>query len=132
MSVETDLRRRKENRGGMSLSAAVECEWLDASTRAAAKRNLDAWQTRKLPLDAPEVVDWCRQVLGYFRNCWKGTGDEPWNVQNLRMGPRPEGATDADHAGVNLIRRYYPGYWPTPADWAGAYWGTKPEPAVTP
>ena len=36
-SVETDLRRRPENRGWMSLEAAVDCEYLDNATRLAAR-----------------------------------------------------------------------------------------------
>src|SRR5262245_63196618 len=112
MSVETDLRRRPENRGSMSLSSAAKSEWLHPETRAEAQRILSSWQ--KPPLHHPDVVDWRRQVLGYFKNCWKGTGEDPWHVHNLRMGKMPEGAKPADHAGVHLIQKYYPEYEPTP------------------
>jgi len=126
MSVETDLRRRPWNRGSMSLQAAADAEWLDPATRAEAKRHLTEFQQKKLPLDHPEVVDWRHQVLGYFKNCWKGTGEDPWNVQNLRMGAKPPDATLNDHAGVHFIQKHYPEYQPSPEDFGGAYWGTKP------
>jgi len=125
MSVETDLRRRPENRGAMSLGAAAEAEWLHPATRAEAKRHLANWHANKLPLDHPDVVDWRHRVLGYFKNSWKGDGAEPWNVANLRS-TMPPGGSPNDHAGVHLIQKYYPEYQPTPDDWAGAYWGTKP------
>ena len=40
--VETDLRRRPEKRGSMRLSSAADCEWLDPTTRAAAKQLLSS------------------------------------------------------------------------------------------
>src|SRR5689334_15226519 len=49
-SVEFDLKRRKENRGSMSLSAALECEWLSDSchshSSAALRDILDRKSTR--------------------------------------------------------------------------------------
>ncbi len=36
------------------------------------------------------------------------------------------GADWSKHAGVHLIRRYYPEYEPRAEDFAAAYWGTKP------
>lgn len=40
-SVEFDLWRRPENRGGMSLTCASTCEWLDDETKREAKELLD-------------------------------------------------------------------------------------------
>lgn len=145
-SVETDLRRRPENRGSMSLSHAVTCEWLDAATRAAARAKLASWVAPSL--SAPEVVDWVRSVLGYFKSMY---GDprvpepERWHCEHLRT-VYPDGGDmekvmrldTADghpviffeHAGVHFVRNYFPEYVPSAEDFAGAYWGTKPEPAA--
>jgi hypothetical protein len=130
-SVETDLRRRPWNRGRMSLSCAVDCEWLDPVTREQAKVKLGLWYDYGRPcLGLPEMQDWIRQILGYFRGCYRNpeAGAEQWNAGNLIIDQdrnpldKPE-----DHAGVNLIRRYYPEYAPTAEEFAGAYWGKKPE-----
>lgn len=129
-SVETDLRRRPENRGWMSLSTAVDCEWLDAATRRVAKTVLASWERSKLPLDNAEVQDWIRQVLGYFTNCYRRAGSEApdaWNCDKLEINKAidPFARLD-DHAGVHLIRKYYPEFTPTPEHFAEAYWGRKP------
>ncbi len=122
-SVQTDLSRRPWNRGGMSLSSAVDSEWLDEGTKAAAQRKLDSWQP--LPPEDESVLDWIAQVLGYFANCYRGDGEEPecWHVSNLKIQP---GACDLnEHAGVHLIQRYYPQYKPNCEDFERAYWGKK-------
>lgn len=49
-SMQTDLRRRPENRGSMCLSAAAACEWLDSAARNQAAKLLDEW--RALPLES--------------------------------------------------------------------------------
>jgi hypothetical protein len=126
-SVETDLDRRPCNRGGMSLSSAADCDWLDDNTRADAKRRLGAWQAP--PIESLEIREWIASVLGYFRNCYRGAGDAPecWHAANLRI-PKQEfdPVLNADqHAGVNLIRKYYPAYAPTADDFARACWGNK-------
>jgi len=131
-SVETDLRRRPENRGRLSLSYAVTCEWLDAGIRARAKAILDHWQTNdRLCLGLPEMQDWIKQVLGYFRGCYVGQdkqGNPSWNADSLRINKDADPVLNADlHAGVHFIRKYYPEYVPTAEDFGGAYWGTKPE-----
>lgn len=128
--VETDLRRKPENRGSMSLSSAVECAWLDPFTRAEAKRLLAQWQENRPALKSPEVQDWIRQVLGYFRNSYRGEGPEPecWYAEKLRiLKPGDEARPNEEHAGVHLIGKYYPEYVPTAEHFAEAYWGTKPE-----
>jgi hypothetical protein len=129
-SVEFDLRRRRENRGYMSLSSAVESEWLDDAVRAFAKQILDDWV--RPPIESPKIQDWIRQVLGYFKNCWKGEGSEPqcWQVSNLVTLEKdylPGRIGLLDHAGVHLIRKFYPDFLPTEAHFTEAYWGTKPE-----
>lgn len=122
--VETDLNRSPRNRGSMSLSYAVKCEWLDETTRASAQRRLDSWV--RPALNSPEVVGWIRQVLGYFKWCYKGDGETPWNADKLRILPAADPLLNADiHAGVNFIRKYYPEFVPTADDFAAARWGRK-------
>lgn len=132
LHVETDLRRRKDNRGGMSLSAAAECDYIDPRVRAEAKRRLAKWEAP--PSDDPAIVDWRHQVLGYFRGMYrKPATPHPyeWHVANLASDPERDPIEHADaHAGVHHIRRFYPDYVPTEDDFAGAYWGTKPEPGA--
>jgi hypothetical protein len=129
-SVETDLRRKPANRGRMSLEAAVESTSLDAATRAVARTILNTWERQKPPLDSAEVREWILQVLGYFRGCFNWTPDVEggWHAANLTIDREHDPLKHADcHAGVHLIRKYYPAYQPTAADFAGAYWGQKPE-----
>lgn len=127
-SVERDLYRSRANRWSMSLDAAVDCAWLDDETREVARKVLADWQ--RPPLDSAEVQEWIAQVLGYFRNCYRAEGPEPecWHASNLKIikGADPKPPVD-EHAGVHLIRRYYPEYVPTEQDFARAYWGTKPD-----
>jgi len=132
MHVEVSMSRRPENRDRMALSAAVECNWLDDAIRASAKRVLDAWQ--KPDINSSEIQKWIRQVLGYFANCYKGDGNEPecWNAGNLKImpinkanawGAYPVLPPVDEHAGVRLIRQYYPEYVPTPKEFTEAKWG---------
>ncbi len=133
-SVETDLRRRPENRGGMSLSSAVECEYLDRATRRAARLMIYGWDKKKPGIENPahpELREWVYQVLGYFRGCYQGPGHETecWNADKLMIHKGADTLPGADwnkHAGVHLIRKYYPEYEPKMADFERAYWGTKP------
>lgn len=75
-SVETDLRRRPENRTSMSLEYAVESPMLDAATKAAAKALLAYWEGSKRPLKSAAVRDWIHQVLGYFKGCYNFQAEE--------------------------------------------------------
>ena len=128
-SMQTDLRRREWNRGSMSLSFAATCEWLDDATRQAAGVALVGWE--RPAIGSGRVQEWIGQVLGYFRGCYKGNpdlGEKAWEAGNLRMDQKVDPTLNVElHAGVHLIRRYYPEYVPTAEDFAGAYWGTKPE-----
>lgn len=132
-SIETDQRRRTENRGFMSLSYAATCDYTDAATRARAKRKLAEWQAP--PIDSPEVQEWILQVLGYFRNCYRGEGAESecWNAGNLRIAKPGDPLRSVDEsAGVHFVRAFYPGFTPTEQQQNDAYWGTKPERATLP
>jgi hypothetical protein len=110
--------------GRMSLSSAITCEWLNPATRYDAKKILDKWE--KPDINNPEIKKWIRQVLGYFANCYKGDGKEPecWNVSNLKMLKKGQRKPAVDnHAGVRLIRKYYPEYVPSKKDFREAKWG---------
>ncbi len=124
-SVEVDLRRRPENRGGMSLSCAAECAHLDLATRRAARTVLAGWS--KPALNSPEVKAWISQVLGYFAHCFQNpsAGDQCWDAGKLLISKdrNPLDGNGDYHAGVHLIRRYYPEYQPTAGDFANARWG---------
>lgn len=110
--------------GSYSLSCATTCEWLDEDTRKNAHNLLSKWSDNRPPIDSPGVRDWIHNVLGYFRGCYKGDGAEPecWHVSNLKFGGN---SPIENHAGVHLIREYYPEYVPTDGDFENAYWGTK-------
>lgn len=128
--VETDLHRRKENLGSMSLSYAAKCDYLQDSTRERAKAILDGWQLTKPGLDTPAVQDWIHQVLGYFRTCYRNpekVGDSQWDASYVVIdsNSNPMDKVD-DHCGVHLIRQYYPEYTPKVEDFGKAYWGKKP------
>jgi hypothetical protein len=117
-SVETDLQGRPENRGGLSLSSAIECEWLSLETRSAAARVLKEWS--RPWIGAEDVQAWILQVLGYFKNCYQSPSGS-WNASDLFIGDG-DGHED-QHAGVHLIRKYYPEFVPTTAQFLAARWG---------
>ena len=122
--VETDLQRRPENRGIMSLTAAAEATWLDPTIRGAARRILQSWQAPAL--ETEEIQAWVRQVLGYFRGCYRGPQDGPecWHAGNLRIDSASDPMECADlHAGVHFIRQYYPDFVPTAQHFAESRWG---------
>jgi hypothetical protein len=127
LSVEADLHRRPDDRSWLSLSSAAESVWLDDATREAAATALRTWQ--RPSVDAPEVRDWIRQVLGYFKNCYRNP-DAPegkqWDASGVIVDKhRAPLINTADHCGVHFIRKYYPEYTPHADDFAEAYWGKK-------
>lgn len=111
--------------GFMSLENATESQWLPAEVREQAQALLDGWE--KPPLDDPATKDWVHQVLGYFRGCYVGE-DGDRKVENLIICKDAQalGLPLDRHAGVLLIRDFYPEFTPGPDEWASAYWGTKP------
>jgi hypothetical protein len=123
--VETDLRKRPANRGVMSLTYAVTSEWLDDDTRARVKRVLDGWTAP--PLSDPATAEWVSQVLGYFAGCYKGEdGPECWHAGKLRINMTVDPMLNVDlHAGVHLIREFYPDFTPTAQDFEHAHWGER-------
>jgi hypothetical protein len=124
-SIETDLRRRPENRGSMSLSYAATCEHTDPATRMRAKMALKAWV--RPDINSQEVQEWIHQVLGYFSTMYQKL-EGSWNCDNLYSDKDLDPVLNANrHAGVHCIRKYYPEFVPTTEHFAKAYWGTKPE-----
>ena len=122
-SVEYDLTLRKENRGTMSLSYAVECDWLDDATRAEAQRILDAWQAPDI--SSREVQMWIKQCWSHWRNCYKLDGERELFVmqsQPFSDLPTVQGRGlhmiigISQHQAVVNIRRYYPEYVPSVRD----------------
>lgn len=126
LHVETDLRRRKENRGAIALSYAATCEWLDRETRQAARYHLNQWEKSKPDLSDPAIQDWIMHVLGYFRNCYVkpyGSANVSDHLISKTLNPL---ANAHAHAGVQYIRKFYPAFHPGAHHFAGAYWGSKP------
>jgi hypothetical protein len=126
--VETDCNRKKENRGIMSLSCAVESDWVAPATKEMAASILLNWGLTKLPLEHPAVQDWICHVLGYFKGCYLPESGSR-NCSDLIIDKRDPMAHADSHRGVDFIREFYPDFIPTAEHFAGAYWGTKPKPA---
>lgn len=123
-SVETDLRKKQENRGGMSLEAAVKCEYLDKETRKAAKDLLrNYYEVSKPPLESEEIQKWVHQVLGYFQHCYiPASGSK--NVSDLIIDKERQALDNIDtHRGVDYIREHYPEFKPTLSHFVNAKWG---------
>lgn len=118
--------RSREASSITSLSAAVACEWVSDEARAEAKALLDAWTEANRGTTPP--VAWVRSVLGYFRHMyrWRDRADpKAWHVSELLADSKRDPVENADdHAGVNLIRRFYPEFTPTADDFAQARWGS--------
>jgi hypothetical protein len=126
--VQTDLRRRPENRGSMALTYAVEeAPWLDPETKSEAKALIDKWKTRRPALNSQKVQDWIHQVLGYFKNGYRNpsAGAQQWHASKLIFDERDPVQNADDHAGVHLIQKFYPDFSPTQQDFAHAYWGKR-------
>ena len=68
-------------------------------------------------------------MLGYFRGCFNfhPENETGWHAGNLTIDSGVDPLENADfHAGVHLIRRYYPEFQPTREHFLQAYWGSKP------
>lgn len=129
MSVQTG---RSDNPNGIySLSSAINSEWLSPGLRGRCSGILKRWEANKLPLEHEDVQEWICHVLGYFKGCYKGQtkdGAESWNASDLKIDSECDPMTRADdHAGVHLIRKYYPEYQPRIEHFEHAYWGSKSE-----
>ena len=111
----------------MSLSHAAESKWLNDETRFQASNILTKWKEPEL--ESPSVQDWVFQVMGYFRGCYQGkdkNGAGSWNAGNLLISKELDAIQNQDiHAGVNLIRKYYPNFKLEQRHVDAAYWGSK-------
>lgn len=126
LHVETDLHRKKCNRGMLSLSYAVTCDWLDRETRHAARQLLNRWAEYKPSLSDPTVDDWICHTLGYFRSCYVAPYGST-SASDLIVRPDLNPLANCHmHAGVRHIRKFYPEFHPSAEHFRGAYWGTKP------
>lgn len=125
--VETDLDRRKDNRGGMCLSAAVTSDWVDLETQAQAKGLLDGWAANRTKLEAPEIQAWVLQVLGYYKGCYRNPNvpaDRQWNASDVLIDwERDPMFAPGEHCGVRQIREFYPEFEPTAEHFNRAQWG---------
>jgi hypothetical protein len=111
------------SRDGISLESAIENNYAGDYWQLRAKEMIAEWQDNKLPLRDERVQDWIHQVLGYFGHSYRRPDvREPqcWHVDQLTNA----GEMD-DHAGVHLIRQYYPSFKTTQEHFAKAYWGKK-------
>lgn len=128
-SVQTDLRRRPENRGLMSIDSATKAEWLDGATRSHARRLVEQWRASRPPLSSPQVRDWVHQVLGYFGSMYRNPAvpeDRQFNVSEMISNPRLDPVRHADdHAGVHFVREFYPEFSPSATDFEKAHWGSR-------
>lgn len=110
----------------MSLSYASTCDYIGAAVRDQAKAMLANWQAP--PIDAPEIQEWIAQVLGYFARCYRNpgkSGHEQWHASHLIIDNRDPFEHAHEHAGVHMIRGFYPSYHPTRDAFKRAYWGSK-------
>ncbi len=119
MHVQTNLRRKPENRDCMSLSQASYDNSLTIETRKLAKSILENWEATKLPLEDSEIQEWILQVLGYFKSRYYRPYSSVLMI-NARLNPL---ANSHIHRGVAHIREFYPQYVPTMAHFEEAYWG---------
>lgn len=112
----------------MSLTcAAYDSDWLNPLTRGAARGILKRWSRTKPSIDGVNNQKWVRQVLGYFAGCYHGAnakGEQSWDASDLRINKDADPMLNADiHAGVHCIRKYYPEFKPTQAQFDEAKWG---------
>lgn len=109
----------------MSLTGAVEADWLADETRAIAYRKLATWVRPALASD--EVRAWIKDVLAYFRHCYRGIqhDETAWHASNVQVNAKADELANAEiHAGVHYVRKYYPEFVPVADDFTGT-WGKR-------
>jgi len=112
--------------GGSSLTSNSSVESIDPLTRKEVRGLLDNWKKNRPPIDSPEVRKWISEVLGYMATGYRNpnAGDKQWDASKLVFDSKRDPVRNAkDHAGVHLIRKFYPDFTPTDDDFAGARWG---------
>lgn len=109
----------------MSLSSAIESEWLNDECRNKAKEILSSQQAPDI--NSQEVKEWIHEVLGYFNHCYSKDGKNrnvSTHLEIIKDDPFEAKIIDR-HLGVMLIREYYPNYVPTVEDFNKAHWGKQ-------
>ncbi len=88
----------------MSLSSAVDCEWLPVGVVARVRKLLD---------DAHPVESsgWVEMIYGYFRNMWTSDGQTWGSTTDLISDSSGERPAD-HHAAVVWIRKWFPSHAP--------------------
>lgn len=107
----------------MSCSLTYAAENLESPLKEQCQFILDNWVP--LSLEDPAIQIWIRQVLGYFKDCYQGRGNEEtsWYAGNLHIEARDPMVNQDLHAGVHFIRKYYPEFEPTEIHFIEAKWG---------
>jgi peptidoglycan hydrolase-like protein with peptidoglycan-binding domain len=128
-AIETDLRRRPENRSRARISSALEPDSsFDAATREQAAKLMRDYKANQPPLSHPAVQEWVRSTLGYYNRGYGGhpeLGEKRWHAGNLVFDDRDPVLNADEHAGVRSIRQHYPDFKPTAADFAPGGYGQK-------
>lgn len=95
----------------MSIESAADDKenWLDERTRAEAKKIMSEW--KPLPIENKDVQEWINKVLKYFKHCYQGKNGE-WEAGSLIIDTDDSNLikNQDKHAGVHLIRKYYPNF----------------------
>ncbi len=119
-SVEYD-KRRGEYQSACSLTVAVSAEFIEPHIRGEARYLLTTWN----PGPSPDPA-WVLQVLGYFRGCYRNPlVEHQWDADSMIIDQTLDPLSHLDdHAGVNHIRKFYPGFIPTAQQFREAKWGT--------
>ena len=136
--------------GSSSLSSAAVGNDYQPAVRAEAKALLKNW--KKPSPSSPEFKRWVHEVLDYYRGMYRDP--RPGDPHNRKHDPERDPLacnlhdecrdnasfpnmgrnctyssrfkSAGQHAGVHHIRRWYPLYMPTEADFANAKWGLSP------
>jgi len=107
----------------ISLTYAVESDDVHPEMRGRAQAILNRYKLP--PINDPQVQDWIYRVMGYFRGCYVGK-EGSWQASDLVIdSTRDPIKHQNEHAGVHLIRQYYPEFKLTKTILKKAYWGEK-------
>lgn len=111
----------ERNSNYCSLSHALDADYFSPSIKEAVQALFDEWEQGKFPLEHPEIQAWICQVLGYFRRCYADNGSR--HADKLTIDDRDPMTCIDTHAGVLLIRDFYPNFVPTAEHFRTAKWG---------
>lgn len=83
-SVETDLKRKEENRGSMNIEYALEQDYVSGQTKAQIEKLLNEWELIKPKFGTEPFNSWVNDVMIHFRGL--------------------------ESQGIDFIKKYYPDY----------------------